>query len=94
MAAAWGVLPSPFDDARWLVALCSLALLPAALLFPGPRREKLALGVLLAANPIVVRAAWFGTADAPTLLLLVLAFALVLRRAARAGPGSRSARRS
>jgi hypothetical protein len=80
MAAAWGVLPSPFDDVRWLVALASLALLPAALLFPGPRREKLALGVLLAANPIVVRAAWFGTADAPTLLGLVLAFALVLRR--------------
>jgi hypothetical protein len=82
MAAAWGVLPSPFDDVRWLVVAASFALLPAALLFPGPRREKLALGVLLAANPIVVRAAWFGTADAPTLLLLVLAFALALRRRA------------
>ena len=65
--------------------------LPAALLFPGPRREKLALGVLLAANPIVVRAAWFGTADAPTLLLLVLAFALVLRRRPRLG-GDRARR--
>ena len=79
---------------RWLVALASLALLPAALLFPGPRREKLALGVLLAANPIVVRAAWFGTADAPTLLLVVLAFALAAPPARRAGPASRSARRS
>src|SRR5262249_7519074 len=82
LAAAWGVLPAPLDDVRWLVALCSLALLPAALPFPGPRREKLALGVLLAANPIVVRGAWFGTADAPTLLLLVVAFALLLRKQA------------
>lgn len=79
LAAAWGVLPSPWSDERWLVALASLALLPAALLFPGPREEKLALGVLLAANPVVVRAAWFGTADATTLLLLVLGFAALLR---------------
>lgn len=79
LAAAWGVLPWPLDDMRWLVALASLALLPAALLFPGRRHERLALGVLLAANPIIVRGAWFGTADAWTLLLLVLAFALVLR---------------
>jgi uncharacterized membrane protein len=31
-------------------------------------------------NPIAVRSAWFGQNDAPSLLLLVLAFALVTRR--------------
>jgi hypothetical protein len=78
-AAAWRVLPGPLDDVRLLVALCTLALLPAALLFPGPLSVRLALGAMLAGNPLVVRGAWFGTADAPSLLLLVLAFALVLR---------------
>jgi uncharacterized membrane protein len=34
----------------------------------------------MAANPAVVRGAWFGTADAPTLLLLLAAFGLALRR--------------
>jgi len=33
-------------------------------------------------NPISVRGAWFGTADAPALLLLLLAFALTVRRRA------------
>ncbi len=41
---------------------------------------KLALGALLVCNPIAVRSAWFGQNDAPSLLLLVLAFALVTRR--------------
>jgi uncharacterized membrane protein len=36
--------------------------------------------VLLAANPLVIRGAWFGNADAPTLLLLVLAFGAAARR--------------
>jgi hypothetical protein len=78
-AAAWGVLPRPFDDYRFLVALCALALLPATLLFPGPLGRRLALGAVLAANPLIVHAAWFGTADAPSLLLLVLAFGLASR---------------
>lgn len=78
-AAAWGVLPRPFDDYRFLVALSALALLPAALLFPGPVGLRLGLGAVLAANPLIVHAAWFGTADAPSLLLLVLAFGLASR---------------
>lgn len=80
LAAAWGVLPSPWDDYRLLVALCTLGLLGAALVFPGPLWARLSLGIAAAANPIVARAAWFGTADAPTLLLLLLAFAFALRR--------------
>jgi len=41
---------------------------------------------MLAANPLAVRAAWFGTADAPSLLLLVVTFAFAARgRAASAG---------
>ena len=79
LAAAWGVLPKPLDDYRFLVALCALALLPAAFLFPGPLGLRLAIGAALAANPLITRAAWFGTADAPSLLLLVLAFGLASR---------------
>jgi hypothetical protein len=80
IAGAWTVLPSPWDDFRLLAALSTIGLLAAALLFPGPLWARLAFGVLLAANPLVVRGAWFGNSDAPTLLLLVLSFALVLRR--------------
>lgn len=79
-AAVWGVLPKPLSDYRLFVALCTLALLPAALVFPGPFGVRLALGVALAANPVAVQAAWFGTADAPALLLLVLAFGLIARK--------------
>lgn len=79
-AAAWRLLPDPFDDYRLLVLLATLALLPAALLFPGPAGWKLALGALLVCNPIAVRSAWFGQNDAPSLLLMVTAFALVTRR--------------
>jgi hypothetical protein len=79
-AAVWRLLPNPLDDYRLLVLLATLALLPAALLFPGPLGWRLALGALLVCNPIAVRSAWFGQNDAPSLLLLVLAFALVTRR--------------
>jgi hypothetical protein len=79
-AAAWGLVPAPFDDYRFLVALATLGLLPAALLFPGPFAPRLALGAALAANPLAVRAAWFGTADAPALLAFVVAFGLLARR--------------
>jgi hypothetical protein len=79
-AAAWQLLPDPFDDYRLLVLLATLALLPAALLFPGPVGWRLALGAVLVCNPIAVRSAWFGQNDAPSLLLLVLAFALATRR--------------
>jgi hypothetical protein len=79
-AAAWRVLPEPFDDYRLLVLLATLALLPAALMFRGPLGWRLALGAVLVCNPVLVRSAWFGQNDAPSLLLLVLAFALVTRR--------------
>jgi hypothetical protein len=78
-AAAWRLLPSPFDDYRMLVLLCTLALFGAALLFDAPLHWKLAAGAVLAANPLAVRAAWFGTADAPSVLLTVLSFALLAR---------------
>jgi hypothetical protein len=79
-AAVWRLLPEPFDDYRLLVLLCNLAMLAAALAFRGPLSARLALGALLVCNPIAVRSAWFGQNDAPSLLLLVLAFALVTRR--------------
>jgi hypothetical protein len=78
-AAAWRLLPAPFDDYRVFVLLCTLALFAAALLFDAPLPWKLAAGAALAANPLATRAAWFGTADAPSVLLTVLAFALVTR---------------
>jgi Glycosyltransferase family 87 len=78
-AAAWRVLPRPWDDYRLFVLLATFALLPAALLFPGPLIVRLAVGSGLAANPLIVQGAWFGTADAPALLALVLSFALVVR---------------
>jgi len=76
----WRLLPEPFDDYRLLVLLATLALLPAALMFRGPIGWRLALGAVLVCNPIAIRSAWFGQNDAPSLLLLVLAFALVTRR--------------
>ena len=79
-AAVWRVLPAPFDDLRVLVLLCTLAMLGAALAFRAPLAWRLVLGALLVCNPIMVRSAWFGQNDAPSLLLLVLAFALVTRR--------------
>ena len=78
-AAAWRVLPSPWDDYRLFVLLATFALLPAALLFPGPLVLRLSVGSALAANPLLVHGAWFGTADAPALLALVLAFGLLVR---------------
>jgi hypothetical protein len=78
-AAAWRLLPSPLDDYRLFVMLATFALLPAALLFPAPLAWKLPVGAALAANPVLVRGSWFGTADSPSLLALVLAFALLVR---------------
>jgi hypothetical protein len=78
-AAAWDVLPRPFDDYRFFVLLCTFALFGAAFVFHAPLALRIALGAALAANPLAVRAVWFGTADAPSLLLLVLAFAFLSR---------------
>jgi hypothetical protein len=86
-AAAWGALPKPFSDYRFLVLVCTLALLPAAFLFPGPIGTRLALGAVLAVNPLAVHAVWFGTADAPSLLALVLAFGLAARSRLTAAAG-------
>jgi len=80
VAAAWRLLPDPFDDYRLLMLVCNLLMLAAALAFRGPLSVRLALGALLVCNPIAVRSAWFGQNDAPSLLLLVLAFAMASRR--------------
>jgi hypothetical protein len=80
VATAWRLLPAPLDDIRVLVCLASLAMLAAAWAFPGPPWLRLVLGAALAANPLMIRAAWFGTADALSLAPLVLAFGLVARR--------------
>jgi hypothetical protein len=82
LGAFWRVLPTPWDDFRFLVALATIGLFAAAFAIPGPLWAQLTLGVTAAANPISVRGAWFGTADAPALLLLLLAFALTARRRA------------
>ena len=79
-AAAWSAVPSPFDDYRVLVLLTTIGFLFAALAFRGPIAWRLAIGSALAASPPLVRGAWFGTADAPSLLCLMLAFALLTRR--------------
>lgn len=79
-AAAWRLLPNPLDDYRLLVLLCTLGLFGAALLFDAPLHWRLGAGAALAANPLATTAAWFGTADAPSVLLTVLAFAFLARR--------------
>jgi hypothetical protein len=78
-AAAWRLLPGPLDDYRLFVMLATFGLLFAALLFPAPLIWKLPIGAVLAANPLAVRGSWFGTADAPALLALVLALGLLVR---------------
>jgi hypothetical protein len=78
-AAAWRLLPRPLDDYRLFVLLATLGLFVAALLFPAPLTWKLPAAAVLAANPLAVRGSWFGTADAPALLSLVLAFLLLVR---------------
>lgn len=78
-SAGWRLLPAPFDDYRVLVLLATLGLVPAALAFAGPLTVRLAVGAALAANPLAVKGAWYGTADAPSLLFLVLAFGLASR---------------
>jgi uncharacterized membrane protein len=78
-AAVWGVLPSPFDDYRVLVLLATIACFFAVLLIDAPIQWRLVVGTAVAANPLIVRGAWFGTADATGILALLLAFGLVTR---------------
>jgi hypothetical protein len=84
-AAVWRALPSPWDDYRLLVALTTLGAFFAVLAFRAPLGLRLALGALVVANPLAIRAAWFGNADAPAILFLLLAFALVTRSRYTAG---------
>jgi hypothetical protein len=79
IGAVSAVLPGPLGDVRLLLLLFALALVPAALLLPGPLELRLGVGALLAANPLLLRSTWFGILDAPVVLALVLAFALALR---------------
>lgn len=78
-AAACRLLPRPFDDIRLLILLFTLGGFAAAMAFRAPLGWRLAIGVLVAANPIAVRSAWFGQNDAPSITLMVLAFALATR---------------
>jgi Glycosyltransferase family 87 len=78
-AAVWGVLPKPLDDYRLFVALMTIGGFFAALAFRAPLGWRLAIGALVMANPIAVRSAWFGQNDAPSITLMVLAFALATR---------------
>jgi hypothetical protein len=78
-AAAWRVLPGPLDDYRLFVLLATIGVFLAVLVFDAPIAVRIGVGAALAANPLLVRGAWFGTADAPSLLALVLAFALLTR---------------
>jgi hypothetical protein len=84
-ASVWRALPSPWDDYRLLVALATMGAFFAVLAFRAPLALRLALGALVVANPLAVRAAWFGNADAPSILFLLLAFALVTRSRYTAG---------
>ena len=83
-AAAWRLLPAPLDDYRILVLLATLASFAAVLLVRAPLPWRLAAGAVVAANPLAVRAAWFGTADMPSILLVILAVAFASRRHAPA----------
>jgi len=78
-AAVWTFMPAPFDDYRVLVLLATIGCFFAVLLFDVPLPWRLAVGSAIAASPLLVRGAWFGTADAPSILALLLAFALVTR---------------
>ena len=76
----WGLLPEPFDDYRLFVLLCTLGSLAAAMAFRAPLSLRLGIAAVVVCNPIAVRSSWFGQNDAPSLLLLLLGFALITRR--------------
>lgn len=78
-SAIWRLLPRPFDDFRMFVLLMTLGGFLAALAFRAPLGWRLAIGALIVANPIAVRSAWFGQNDAPSITLMILAFALLSR---------------
>ena len=77
--AVWQLAPSPFDDYRVFILLMTLGGFAAAMAFRAPLSWRLAIGALVVANPIAVRSAWFGQNDAPSITMMILAFALVTR---------------
>ena len=89
-AAAWRVLPDPFDDYRLLVLLATLAHARRRPVVPGAAGVAARCSArVLVANPIAIRSAWFGQNDAPSLLLP--GAGLRARHAARATAGRRPA---
>jgi uncharacterized membrane protein len=80
LGAAWQLVPDPFDDFRFLVLLATFASATAILALPGAFGARLTAAAVVAANPLAVHGAWFGTTDATSLVFLVLAFAFVFRR--------------
>ena len=84
-AAAWRLLPRPLDDYRLFVLLMTYVAAAFVLLLPAPLVWRLGGAAAVAANPLAVRAPWFGTADMPSIALVVLAFALALRSRPLAG---------
>ena len=78
-AAAWNLLPDPFDDYRLLVLLATLGSFFAVMAFRAPLAWRLAVGAVVVANPIAVRSSWFGQNDAPSIMLMLLSFALFTR---------------
>jgi hypothetical protein len=90
-AGPWRLLPAPFDDYRLLVLVATLASGLVMLLFPAPLIMRLVAAAVVAANPIAVRSAWFGQNDAPSILFLLLAFALYARERYRLAVASLAA---
>jgi Glycosyltransferase family 87 len=78
-AAPWTLLPEPLDDYRLFVLLCTLGTFLAVMAFRAPLAWRLAVGAVVVCNPIAVRSSWFGQNDAPSILFLVLSFALLTR---------------
>ncbi len=78
-AGVWSALPDPWDDYRLLVALTTFGLFAAVLAFRAPLPWRLAAGVVAAANPFAIRAAWFGNQDATSIVFVLLTYALVTR---------------
>jgi hypothetical protein len=65
------MLPSPVDDLRFLLALATLALIPAALLLPGPLVVRLSVGHIPShLNPLAVAHGLFATTRCACLLAL------------------------
>jgi len=90
-AAVWRLLPGPFDDYRLFVLLATLLSLGAVMLFRAPLSWRLVIGAIVVCNPIAVRSAWFGQNDAPSIALMILAFALFTRERFTAAAASLAA---